>query len=324
MAREKFQDISFNSDIQNIIDQVNEVIEEYAADGYDLTLRQIYYQFIARDLFPQSWVDDEYNTKNHLPEGTKNTDKNYKRLGVYVGDARLAGLVDWDAIKDRGREAQTNSHWEGPADIVEACSKQFRIDCWEDQDTHVEVMVEKQALEGVLLPVCQALDITFSANKGYSSLSAMYEAGKRLAAYADEGKELVVIYLGDHDPSGIDMSRDVGDRLRMFSCCDVTIERVALNMAQINVLHPPENPTKLNDPRAGVRKDGSITPDSYVDRFGFSSWELDAIEPRRLVELVTNAVKGHRDEKKWKAKQRVQNGMRARLVDAAARLEAED
>ncbi len=160
-------------------------------------------------------------------------------------------------------------------------------------------MVEKQALEGVLEPVCSDLDVPFTANKGYSSSSALYEASKRFVRRARNGKKLHVIYLGDHDPSGIDMSRDVLDRLNLFinttmneSCGahppeldGLEVNRVALNMDQVRELNPPENPAKITDSRAG----------SYIKRFGSSSWELDAIEPRRLAELVTRAVQSLMD-----------------------------
>jgi hypothetical protein len=160
-------------------------------------------------------------------------------------------------------------------------------------------MVEKQALEGVLQPVCSSLDVPFTANKGYSSSSAMYEASKRFIQRAEAGKELFVIYLGDHDPSGIDMSRDVLDRLDLFikstmNRCDeigpnevpaIEVKRVALNMPQIKELNPPENPAKITDSRAAA----------YIERFGRSSWELDAIEPRQLADLVRNAITGIMD-----------------------------
>ncbi|MFA6244489.1 MAG: hypothetical protein WC655_26335, partial [Candidatus Hydrogenedentales bacterium] len=107
----------------------------------------------------------------------------------------------------------------------------------------------------VLIPVCRRFDVPFTANKGYSSSSALYEASKRFLSRAEQGKELVLIYLGDHDPSGIDMSRDVGDRLNHFvnTSMDfstnegdlITVRRVALNMDQIEELKPPENPAKI-------------------------------------------------------------------------------
>lgn len=267
MATEQFLSKTFRQATLDIIDHARDICDRYSAQGYDLSLRQLYYQFVAANLL-------------------ENTEKNYKNLGAIVSDARLCGLLDWDMIKDRGRETTTNSHWTNPADILDAAARSFRVDTWEGQPNHVEVMVEKQALEGVLLPVCRDLDIPFTANKGYSSSSALYEAGKRLEAAALEGKDLHVIYLGDHDPSGIDMTRDIDDRLSMFSRSTVTVHRVALNMEQVRRYNPPENPAKLTDSRSS----------SYVQRFGRSSWELDALEPATLANLVRDAVMDLCDE----------------------------
>ena len=109
------------------IDLANRIIDEYRAQGYTLTLRQLYYQFVARDLIP-----------NRVQE--------YKRLGSVVNDARLAGLIDWEAIEDRTRNLRSLAHWTSPDSIVEACASQYRIDKWARQPVRVEVWIEKEAL----------------------------------------------------------------------------------------------------------------------------------------------------------------------------------
>jgi hypothetical protein len=167
-------------------------------------------------------------------------------------------------------------------------------------------MVEKQALEGVLIPVCQQLDISFTANKGYSSSSAMHEAGRRIAFHVSRGKDVAIFYLGDHDPSGVDMTRDVTDRLRLFSYSDrITIDRLALNIGQVSILNPPENPAKETDSRAGA----------YIAQFGRSSWELDAIEPRQLSAIVSKAVRELRDDSLWNDAVQREQAMRDELQD---------
>jgi hypothetical protein len=265
----------FTPEHLDIIAKADQILTDYEAQGYDLSLRQLYYQFVSRNWLP-------------------NTERSYKNLGNIISDARLAGLLDWDMIKDRGREVIANNHWGHPSEIIEACAQQFRHDLWADQENYVEVMVEKQALEGVLIPVCREHDVRFTANKGYSSSSAMYEAGGRYGhQIANMGKKVHVIYLGDHDPSGIDMGRDVKDRSNLFARTrsGVIVHRIALNMDQIDELHPPENPAKLTDSRAN----------EYVARFGDSSWELDAIEPAMLARLVTDAIEDLKDPDIWDA-----------------------
>lgn len=300
--KEIFIEKDFGLEARSMIERVNGILEDYRSQGYDLSLRQLYYQLVSRNIIT-------------------NEERSYKNLGNLVSDARLAGFVDWDMIKDRGREMVSNPHWKDPANFIEVVAPQFRFDLWADQPNYVEVMVEKQALEGVLQPVCRSLDIPFTANKGYSSSSAMYEASKRYVERAENGKQLYIVYLGDHDPSGIDMSRDVGSRLDLFvktatNRCDeigpneldaVEVKRVALNMDQIEELRPPENPAKITDSRANA----------YIQRFGHSSWELDAIEPRQLANLVTQAVTALMDVPLFKRNEKKQETGRKALLKFA-------
>jgi len=299
---EQFIAKTFGCQASAMLDTINGILADYAEQGYDLSLRQLYYQLVTRNL-------------------VENTEKSYKNVGALVSEARLAGRIDWDMIKDRGREVVSNPHWRDPTKFMEAVAPQYRFDLWADQNSYVEVMVEKQALEGVLLPVCRALDVPFTANKGYSSSSAMYEASKRYLARAEAGKELFVIYLGDHDPSGMDMSRDVGERLDLFlktsldrtheigpnELAAITVKRIALNMAQVREMKPPENPAKITDSRAKA----------YIERFGRSSWELDAIEPRKLAELVQTEVMKIMDQRLFFANERKQKRSREDLLKFA-------
>jgi hypothetical protein len=285
---EAFIDKTFTAASLRNIELVNHILEEYRAQGFRLSLRQLYYQLVARDYIP-------------------NNTRSYKNLGALVSNARQAGLIDWAMIEDRNRETLAPAHWENPGQIVRAAAYQFRIDKWADQGWHIEVMVEKDALSGVLGPVCSRLDIGITANKGYSSSSTMYEIGKRLLDKSDDGKRICILYLGDHDPSGIDMTRDVEDRLRLYSGLqsenELEVVRLALNWEQVERWRPPENPAKETDARFGA----------YVRRFGGSSWELDAIEPRQLADLVEEAVYSRRDVDLWSDAVNRENEMRNEL-----------
>ncbi|MBC8507816.1 MAG: hypothetical protein H8D34_23355 [Chloroflexi bacterium] len=282
MAREAFIDARFRQDSLDRITLVNEILAEYEAEGYDLSLRQLYYQLVARD---------------HI----ENSQKSYKRLGALLTKARKAGLIDWNMISDRNRATVKNAHWDSPAEIVEAAARQFAIDKWAEQPCHIEVMVEKDALSGVLEPVCRKLDVRFTANKGYPSASLLYEMGKRLSFFGSVVmKDIYIFQLGDHDPSGVDMTRDLREQLSMFAREDVEVIRLALNMEQIETFNPPENPAKQTDSR--YKK--------YKERFGTASWELDAIEPRNLAALVTDAVTTLRDETAWEKAIELETSMR--------------
>ena len=238
------------------------VIADYEAQGYRLTLRQLYYQLVARDIIPNQQVW-------------------YKRLGEVVSNGRLAGFIDWDAIVDRGRVPVKPPDWSSPSAILESAAAQYRLDRWEGQDYHVEVWCEKDALSSVIEPVCDRYHVRFLANRGYSSSTAMYDAANRFRGAISEGRDAVVIYLGDHDPSGIDMSRDVFDRLELMTYGrGVEVDRLALNIAQVDEYQPPPNPTKLTDSRSS----------GYVQLYGMDSWELDALEPAVLDGMISGAI----------------------------------
>ena len=190
----KYIEKRFNPSSLAIIEKANEIIEDYSAQGFDLTLRQIYYQFVARDLI-------------------SNEQKEYKRLGSIISDGRLAGLISWEAIVDRTRHVRSNSHWSGPREIVEGCAAQFRLDGWEGQPNRVEVWIEKDALIGVIENVCRKLDVPFFSCRGYTSQSEMWGASQRLLEHSKvNGQNNIIIHLGDHDPSGIDMTRDLTEQ----------------------------------------------------------------------------------------------------------------
>lgn len=287
--KEAFKEIKLSAEKLTLISICNRIIKGLRDQGHTLTLRQLYYQMIAGDHLPSTWIDDAYNRRNGLPDGTKNTEKNYKRLGALLGDARLAGLVDWEAIEDRTRSLDGTAHWDSPEQIIEVYSKYFKMDKWANQPRRVEVWVEKDALVGVLEKACRPLDVSWFSCRGYTSLSTLYDAGKRLARYADEGQEPLVIHLGDHDPSGIDMTRDITDRVSMFAGQQIDLRRIALSMDQIDEFNPPPNPAKTTDSRFA----------SYQEKYGEDSWELDALTPSYLVEIITNTVTEERDEELW-------------------------
>lgn len=261
----------FTSDHRRLITLANQIIEDYKGQGFDLTLRQLYYQMVARDI-----ID--------------NTQNSYKRLGEVLNDARLAGLIDWLDIIDRTRSLRGVQHWDNPAQIIRSVSYSYAIDKWAEQGIRVEVWVEKDALVGVIGSACSALDVDYFSCRGYTSSSEMWLGSQRLKGYLDAGQSPVIFHFGDHDPSGRDMTRDITDRLALFMG-GVDIKRLALNMPQIEEFNPPPNPAKITDSRAAA----------YIKEFGNNSWELDALEPSVLVGLVTDNVLALRDEKKWAA-----------------------
>lgn len=272
-----------------IIDHANVIIEEYAQQGYILTLRQLYYQFVARDLIA-------------------NRQSEYKRLGSIIADGRLAGMIDWNAIEDRGRSVHCPTTWDCPSTIIDACALQYKLDLWANQQNRPEVWIEKEALLSIAEAACEPLRIPYFACKGYVSQSAMWAAGaKRIARYIKDGQTPVIIHLGDHDPSGIDMTRDIFDRLDMFVGQSIDVSRIALNSDQIDKYDPPPNPAKITDSRF----------QTYAAKYGDESWELDALSPKVLVDLIQSNILMLRDEDKWDELAQQEEDDRATLIGIA-------
>lgn len=159
-----------------IIQAANTIVKEYAAKGFDLTLRQLYYVFVARDLLPESWIDPAYNARHNLPPDTKNTVKNYKRLGGLIDDGRMLGIIDWDCIVDRTRSLESVSSWKDLPHIMRTAYNLYHLDRWANQEYRPEVWVEKEALAGVFDVVCRRYDVPLFACRGYTSQSAKSEA----------------------------------------------------------------------------------------------------------------------------------------------------
>lgn len=295
--KERFIKRKFSPSSLEMIEQANSIIDEYQAQGFTLTLRQLYYQFVSRALLP-------------------NRQSEYKRLGSVINDARLAGLIDWAAIEDRTRMLRSLPYWGSPEELVRAAGEQYRENLWAGQRRNVEVWIEKDALIGVIEPVCERWRVPYFACRGYASQSAQYEAGKRiLRDAADHQRRTLILHLGDHDPSGIDMTRDNSDRLSMFAHALggslVDVKRIALNHEQVERYNPPPNPAKETDSRA----------DGYIREYGESSWELDALDPTVIDQLIEKEIKAVLDMKKWKKAKAEEDANRERIFDAVKWME---
>ncbi len=292
MPKIKYVARKFKAESLKVIETANAIITEYQAQGFELTLRQLYYQFVARDLIA-------------------NTSKSYDNLGNIINDARLAGLVDWLAIVDRTREMKKNSHWNSPREIVEAVAAQYQIDKWEGQKYRPEIWIEKDALVGVVERIASELDVPYFSCRGYTSQSEMWVAGQRLIEWRDAGYTPVIIHLGDHDPSGIDMSRDIEDRLSLFMDEPCEVRRIALNMNQVRKYNPPPNPAKLTDSRCG----------SYIQTHGSSSWELDALDPKVIAALIRKEIESILNAEKFDDRAAQQARERKKLLKVAKSVE---
>lgn len=274
----------FKSRVKKILGIAETIIVEWEKQGFRLTLRQLYYQMVAGG-----------HISNNL--------RSYKNLGEAISRARLAGIIDWDSIVDRVRGVRENLHYVDAKHAHDDNIEQFGMDLREDQDRYIEVWVEKDALTGILAKACEPHDVPYFCCRGYTSQTAMHDAALRITHNSrGRAKPPIIIHLGDHDPSGMDMSRDIYQRLEMFTG-GIKVIRIALNMDQIERFKPPPNPAKVTDSRFKA----------YMEQYGHESWELDAMKPKYLVDLIQRYIRKFTDAKKFKAAQQAQEAQRGIL-----------
>jgi hypothetical protein len=273
MTFEVYRSRSFRGKTQAMIDQANAIIAEYQASGFKLTLRQLYYQFVARDLFA-------------------NVGENYRLLGRTMQDARDAGESDWDAMEDRSRRVNSFQAWSSPADFIRSEVEFYAEDLWRGQRFRPEVWVEKDALVGVIAAECERWRVPYFSTRGNAGQLPVRDAGLRFAEQLGLGLVPMVLHLADHDPSGIAMTKDIERRLKLYAREPIEVRRIALNMSQVEQYRPPPNFAKEKDANA----------DNYRREFGTDEcWELDALAPDVIARLIREEIEEMIDQKRWGA-----------------------
>jgi len=257
---------------KGLIDACEQILTEYTDQNIVMTLRQLYYQLVSRDLIP--------NDMNM-----------YKKLSSILTKARYNGLLDWGAMEDLTRTSTRHSQWENVSDIMTSALLSYRKPRWRNQPYHVELLTEKEALSSVLAPIANDWHIYFTVNRGFNSASLTYRLAERVKERIEQGQDVVFLYLGDHDPSGLDMVRDIRDRISEFlksghvSTSRFAVRHIALTIAQVREFTPPPNPAKESDTRFKA----------YQKEFGDESWEVDALRPDVMKQLIDSAVNEYVD-----------------------------
>ena len=245
-----------------MVDTIEAITLEYKQLGYKLTLRQLYYQLVSRDLIPNKQAE-------------------YAKISSLLKDARMMGLIDWDIIEDRLRVPKYPYFYEGVKEAIIDTAKTYRINRQDKQPVYVEVWAEKDALSSIIYKVTSYYHVKMMVNRGYTSCSAMHDAYWRCRT---QHKPCTILYLGDHDPSGLDMVRDIRERFQEFGL-DVNVQKIALTTEQVKSYNPPPNPAKVTDPRAK----------KYIEEFGEVSWEVDALKPDVLDRLLRESIESEID-----------------------------
>jgi hypothetical protein len=293
---ETFERKKFRRETIQTIQLANDVISEYKDKGFSLTLRQLFYQFVSR-----AWCD--------------NTQREYTRLGSVITDARRNGDIPWNAIEDRTRKSKGGDGYYGSCDDGEPsvdCSYRYRLNPWSNQLYRPQVWIEKDALVGIIERPCIRWDVRYLSCRGYLSEPVMYKAAKEMAVQLERGLTPIVFHLGDHDSSGMQMTEDIKSRLKLFAQARIEVRRLGLNEDQVEQYRPPPNLVKDSDSRSAV----------YKEDYGEHCWELDALDPEVIEDLVNDALAGVIDKDAWKATEEKDAKGRAKLREFIAQFDS--
>lgn len=212
---------------------------------------------------------------------TKSMAKVYRLLK----EAREEGIIPWDWIVDETRELERRSSWGDPAAFVATVRRSYRRDFWLQQPVRIEVWSEKGTVRGVLAPVLDQYGVGFRVLHGFNSATSVHDISQD-----GDGRKLIALYAGDYDCSGMCMSEvDLPKRLEKYGGDHVDLRRIALRRDQLRNLPSFPASDKIKDPRYPW----------FVQNYGDTCWELDAMDPRDLRRLVENAIRAEIDWEAW-------------------------
>jgi hypothetical protein len=247
-----------------------------------ITLRQLYYRLVSKHLFP-------------------NTINSYKRLSRIMVKAREEGAVPVNCLEDRSRRilGRGDTYYISAKDFLKKrlaslkeSYKEYRLPMWDIQPNYILVSLEKDALSRLVGDIANQYSVRTFPTRGYPSFTYV----QRMATYMRnrlKGKPTVVLYFGDFDPSGVDIERDLSERLEKYNAGDFIVHRVALTKDQIVKYDLPPMPVKRSDARS----------DNFLASYGDQSVELDALDPNTLKLLVAQAIASYIDLNAWKRKE---------------------
>lgn len=254
-----------------------------AAEDQPVTVRQVFFRLVSRDAIPK-------------------TEAAYKdTVCRLLTETRLSGDLPFEWIVDNTRRMRKVLTFSSPDLALRRTAEVYRRSLWDNQDVYVEVWLEKDALSGVLLDVTDLWDVPLMVTRGYSSITFLHEAAQHMKQV---GKPVIIYYLGDYDPSGVDIPRVVEAGIRRFAPgIDLTLERVAVNESQIVQMNLDTRPTKPSDSRSKSFRGESV--------------EVDAIRSPVLRDMAASCIERHIDKQALEAVRAAEESERGVLLRMA-------
>lgn len=255
-------------------------IESVLADQRPCTVRQVFYQLVARGA-----VDKD--------------ERQYHTVARLLTEMRRSGRVPYGWITDNTRFMRKPESWSSLTHALDATRRTYRRALWDSQDCYVEVWLEKDALSGVLFDVTSEWDVPLMVTRGFPSLSFLHGAAEHIAYVR---KPTFLYYFGDHDPSGVLIPQRTAARLRELAPdAEIHFQRVAVTESQIELLQLPTRPTK---------RDGN----AHAKRFEGESVEVDAIAPNTMRAMCRACITDHIDRAALEATRRTEQAERDTLA----------
>lgn len=268
----------------DLLDQVNQVLEDYRAQ-LPVTARQVYYRLVARFDFDK-------------------TEKAYKRLLETLNRARRAGLVPMDSIRDDGSTARGLHRYDDAQDFIDstkAYAKVFELDLQLDQPAYVEVLCEAAGMVPQLNRVASRYGIPVRSSGGFDSTTVKHSLGR---IYGEMGKPVIVLHVGDLDPSGEHIHRNLNEDVGAFTSYyggELTVERIAVTAEHQQTYNLPTGVPKKDDAR-------EFPYDFTV--------QAEALPPDVLATIVREAIERNIDMDVWQQAVDRQAELRDQLVEA--------
>jgi len=253
-----------------IFEKVKEILEELKEQEVNVvTVRQIFYQLVSRNLI-------------------KNNPSGYNYIQRLLVSARYRGELDWDNITDESSYVGIPTYFNDINHLIRSASNSYKLNRWKEQENYVEVWCEKMALSSVVNPIIKKWQLISFIPGGRVSASDIYKAVERLRAI---NKKCVILYIGDHDPSGLNIVlTDLPKRFKEFNI-DVKIKHIALTMEQIK---------KYNLPTDQISKQKDTNRKWFIEHTGSDKcWELDALKPNILKNVIEKNILKYLDKNKY-------------------------
>jgi hypothetical protein len=241
-----------------------------------------------------------------------------QRVYRLLREAREQGTIPWEWIVDETRSIERVATWDDPEDYARCVARSYRRDFWNQQPHRIQVWSEKGTVRGVLQPVLDHYATGFVPVHGFSSATLTHDV-----AEDDDGRPLVVLYVGDYDPSGLYMSEvDLPARFARYDGDHIKLKRIALTREQVRPsrLYGGEDGIPLPEmpsfPASDKRKDPRHR--WFVTNHGRRCWELDAMDPNALRDCVEYEIKKLIEPVAWERCEIVNAAEQASLRDILA------